>query len=239
MRNKFLLTVVAAGAIGFAGVAKAVSVDTLANLVNNNGTLTIDDKVFSDFGYQASGLSSFNPAGIVVTATQLGDVEYLTWTGNMSVVGPAGTTADLLLTYTVTALHGHKIDTIDQFFVGNSVPSGTGLLSIDELVLNANNNTPVASSHLEIGDISDPPGEGIQGDDLIINPALSKLNVIKDIGYGITARNGGLVMISAVRQSFHQPPIEIITRIPETGTTFGLLGLALAGLGLLRKKFVA
>ncbi len=238
MKTRSILAMaVAAGTMGLAGTARAVTVDNLAHLASDpNNSLTVDDKLFDNFGYQVVGLSSFDPSGILVTASALGGFEDLTWTGNMSIAGPPGTTGELLLTYTVTALNG-LITSIDQFFVGNSVPGGTGILEIDELVLDPSNNASVASSHLEVNDIVDPPGELLQGDNLDVVPPLGKVNVMKDIGMGITNPNGGLVTVTVSRQSFHQVPAGG-TPVTESGTTALLLSLALTGLGLVRKSVV-
>jgi hypothetical protein len=85
--------------------------------------------------------------------------------------------------------------------------------------------TVTAFSHLQVGDLSDPYAEA--GDDLLVQPGKAKLHVTKDIG--LTVVNGGFVSISSVSQSFHQ-------RVPDGGMTVAMLGLALAGLGIARRR---
>jgi hypothetical protein len=220
-----IVSLLAAGLIASAGQATAQTTDNLAHLVATNGSLTIGDKVFSDFSFLATGLTSFNASQIQVTASFSGGIYYLTWAGNMSLVGTGPVSADLLLNYTVTALGG-QIDMIDQLYTGSAQPVGGAFISVDETVRNSQ-GTLVANSHLQGDDLSDPFAE--VGDDLIINPGESVLHVTKDIGFGILNPNGGFVTISQVSQSFHQ--------VPEAGTTAMLaVGAALAGVAAFRRR---
>lgn len=220
-----IVSLIAAGLIASAGQASAQTTDNLAHLVATNGSLTIGDKVFSDFSFLATGLTSFNASQIQVTASFSGGIYYLTWAGNMSLVANGPASADLLLNYTVTALGG-QIDMIDQFYTGSAQPAGGAFLSVDETVRDAQGNL-VANSHLQADDLSDPFAEA--GDDLFINPGQSVLHVTKDIGFGILTSSGGFVTISSVSQSFHQ--------VPEAGTTAMLaVGAALAGIAAFRRR---
>ena len=96
-------------AMGAAPVRAQVYTGTLAGLAANGGALTIDDKTFSGFSYQDSGLTGFDPTAITVTASESGGVDYLTWSGNMSFVSTGIATADLVLNYIVTANPGRSI----------------------------------------------------------------------------------------------------------------------------------
>ena len=197
--------------------AQPIHTGTLANLANG-GTLSIDDKTFSGFSYQNSGLTSFDPTAITVTASESGGIDYLTWSGNISFVSGGIATADLALNYIVTANPG-SINMIDQSYTGVAT---NGLLAIDETVATgAFGGTVVGYSHLEIGDNNDPPGEPVQGDNLVINPSQSVLYVTKDIGLAVISSSGGSVTIDQVEQSFHQ--------VPEPTT----VGCFLLGLGAL------
>src|SRR5208282_3849953 len=71
-------------AVGGTSLFAQVYTGTLANLVATGGSLTIDDKIFSEFSYQDSGLTTFDPTAISVTASESGGVDYLTWSGTMS-----------------------------------------------------------------------------------------------------------------------------------------------------------
>jgi hypothetical protein len=181
--------------------AQVTNSGTLANLANG-GTLSIDDKTFSGFGFTPSGLTSFDPNQIIVTASENGGIDYLTWSGNISLVSGGGIgTADLLLNYIVTSTGG-AINMIDQAYTGSAI---NGLLSVDETAAIGAFGGPVAGySHLQIGDFSDPPPE--TNDVLNIIPPETTLYVTKDIGFGVTSEGGGFVTISQVTQSFHQVP---------------------------------
>lgn len=218
------LIVAAAMLLGLACQASAATSDNLKHLVDTGGSLTIGDKVFSNFDFVANGLTSFDPSQIRVTASFDNGVYYLTWAGNMSLVSGGGpASADLVLNYTVTATAG-TINMIDQLYTGSAQPSGGSFLAIDETVRDRNGNL-VANSHLDAHDLSDPFAE--PGDNLNVNPSQSVLHVTKDISFGVV--NGGFVTISEVRQSFHQ--------VPEASTTVMLiLGLALVGIVTFRQK---
>lgn len=191
-------------AFSLALAAAAATSDNLLHLANTGGSLTIGDKTFNNFGFQESGLTSFDPSQITVTASFQNGIYFLTYTGNMSLVSASGpTSADLLLSYTVNALAG-QISMIDQSYTGGGT-SGSAHISIDETA--SHDGIVYGSSHLEIGDFSDPPSEGtFNGDNLDINPPQTSLDVTKDMGFGLSAANGGQVEISRVAQSFHQVP---------------------------------
>lgn len=186
-------------AMGAAPVRAQVYTGTLAGLAANGGALTIDDKTFSGFSYQDSGLTGFDPTAITVTASESGGVDYLTWSGNISFVSTGIATADLVLNYIVTANPG-AINMIDQSYTLSSV--NNGLLAVDETAaIGAFGGTVVAYSDLDINTPSQT-----QGPNLIVNPAQSALYVTKDITLAVDSANGGLVTITQVEQSFHQVP---------------------------------
>jgi hypothetical protein len=203
---------------------------TLAQLANG-GSLTIGDKTFSGFSYLASGLSSFDANNIIVTATESGGIDYLTWRGNISLVSGGLGSADLLLNYIVTANPG-TITMIDQAYTGSAI---NGLLAVDETAATGGfGGTVAGSSHLQVGDLSDPPAEIVQGDNLIIDPSQSVLYVTKDIAFAVVSANGGFISISQVAQSFHQAVV------PEPTTIIAgallLLPFGASTLRILRKQ---
>jgi len=240
MRTKQkLLALLTVGVLGISGTANALTTATLAFLDSTPGsTLSIGDKTFSNFDYQAVNLSGFDANNIQVTASvDASGVYYLTWGGTISTggaVGPGGSIiSDLKLNYTVTASAG-TIFMIDQSYTGSAQEAGgaTSFLAVDESVYNG--VVIVANSHLDRVDLSDPFAE--IGDNLMINPALVTVNVTKDIAFGIfggATAGTGFVTISEVKQSFHQ------VSVPDGGMTVVLLGAALSGLALIRRKTVA
>ncbi len=235
MRNRFLLTTVAVGVVGvlgFARIATANHVDTLGSLIADpNNTVSIGDKVWSNFTADPTNLDGYDPDAITVEASIVGGVYYLTYSGVVASVikgaGGAPKIGDLLLSYTVTATGGNVITMIDQSYTGSAQPQGGAFISIDESVYDG--TTIVGNSHLEETDLSDPFAE--TSDDLDTNDKSSYL-IIKDIGLGVVADAGGFVTISQVRQSYHQDRVPE----PDSGTTAVLLSFALATLGFIRRK---
>ena len=232
MKLKFKLALIATLA-AFSSVASAIKVDNLAHLVNTDGSLKIGDKVFSDFSFVNDNLSGFDPASIQVKASRINKVYYLSWGGNISIASTDSETpaiGDLLLKYTVTAKH--RIREIDQSYTG-AVSNGIGSASIAETVKNGG-GAVVATSILALDDLSDPFAE--PGDDLTIIPAGFVLHVTKDINLGILANPGqlGVTTISQVEQSFHQNH-----KVPDGGASASLLGIALLGLAMIRRKMGA
>ena len=194
------------------------------------GTISIGDKTFSGFSYTESGLTSFDASQIQISVYQNGGVDYLTWSGDISLIG-VNATADLKLNYVVTASAG-AIYMIDQAYTGSAQ---NGLLSVDETVATGSfGGTVVGYSHLQTGDLSDPPAEG---NDLInIVPPQTSLYVTKDILLGAGSPLG-LISISQVTQSFHQTPV------PESPTVIAgallLLPFAASTFKILRRKRTA
>jgi hypothetical protein len=228
----------------YATVANAISIlpfDT-SNLaaLSNGGSLTVGDKTFSNFSFTPTNLTSFNAAGIVVTASIAPDGTYLlNYGGNIEFASTTTGGADLVLSYRVTANPG-QISMIDQSYVGSAqVFGGVGFLSVDESA-NVGGQT-VANSHLQIGDISDPPAEttsiNVIGDNLFLTPPQSVIDVIKDIHFGLVfgqpddVIQAGDITISSVTQSFHQ--------VPDGGLSVSLLGFALLGLEGIRRRLRA
>ena len=225
------LGLLTAGLVFSASYANANT--TLAALVANGGSLTIGDKTFSNFSYTESGLTSFDASQITVSVSAIGNVDYLTWGGNISVATLGFATGDLLLNYSVTASAG-LITSIDQNYTGG-VGSGIGSVSIVENVRSPavnNGSSVVATSSLSLHDTSDPSWE-LSSDQPYITPGQAVLHVTNDIGLGAFADANdpvGFVTISEIQQSFHQ------SAVPDGGMTLGLLGLTMLGCQCLRRK---
>ena len=196
------------GILAASATSVFAQVSTLAGLVANNGTLTIGDKTFSNFGWVASLGDAIElnaqAAGLTVSAfIGLDGVYYLDFAGGLVVNNLGGNSSllgDLKLTYTVTANPG-SINMIDQLYTPNATPA-SGQIIIGETVKN-NQGIIVGNSTLTLNptDLSDPQPEG--GDNLNFTGE-PQLFVVKDIL--IAANAGNAVGLSDVRQSFHQVP---------------------------------
>ena len=223
---KRMLWVLMAGAVLASGVAQAtlISLDTL---MTQKQEIRIGDKVFSDWGF--SGEGPLTAAQIDVDAEQVNDNVY-----NLYFRGPIiaynGQTLDYTLSYSVATASGKPLIVgIDQWF-NLTAQGNTGIIGIGETVLDANQRTVAQSSVgyvFGVTDQEDPAGELIQGDQLVINPGLAKVWVTKDIA--LKAAPGGMVGATWLRQSFHQ------ANVPDGGATLALLGMAMAGVAVVRR----
>ena len=199
-------SVIVVAAVAMAATIQTAQADLTLAQAAAGGTISIDDKTFSGFSYTESGLTSFDPNNITVTAyyNPVTGYDYLSWKGNISFVSASTASADIVLNYIVTANVG-AIDMIDQAYTGSSQH---GLLAVDETAATGSfGGTVVGTSHLQIGDLSDPPAEA--NDLLNIVPPETALYVTKDIALSVTLLPGqtyGFVTISEVTQSFHQVP---------------------------------
>ena len=182
--------------------AQANFTDTLADLIANNGSLTIGDKTFTGFSAVESGLISYNPNNITVTASEVNGNYLLTWAGNFSLLsgGPGPASAELLLGYTVTA-SGGAIDAIDQNYTGSAQPQpGTSLSVTETATVPGGNGTIIASSYLNQTITS----TSFTAVGAILNPNESILTITKDIIFETS--DGGLITVSQIVQSFDQVP---------------------------------
>jgi hypothetical protein len=185
--------------------AQMLTSESLGQLIGTNGSLTIGDKTFSDFGFVASGLST-NPDDLMVTlSTAPNGVDFLSFIGATAVNNLAGSDSvigDLELSYTVTAASPGTIFTIDQSMTPNALVV-TGNQIISEETVQNNVGVVVGNSTLSLtpSDLSDPPAE--PGDNLVLTGGpYPQLSVVSDTL--IAAGPGQLVGLSVLQQSFHQ-----------------------------------
>jgi len=234
--NKLLqLTSLAAVITAVVSVANAAPVG-LGDLIRNNGSIVHGDKIFSDFFF-ASNLGTHLPNDATVTISNTGSTYFLTLQGPF--VSQNGQPCDISFFYTVATTSGRPLLTaIDQAFVLSAAGTG-GTILIGETVRDGGfSGQSVAQSSLSFvtgdssfDDFEDPATEPLTGDQLVINPTLAKVWVTKDIFFLSNA--GGLIGPTTIIQSFHQ------VGIPDGGSTVVLLGVALSGIGLMRRRLGA
>jgi hypothetical protein len=219
--------------------------DNLGDLVNNDGSLTVDNITFSGFSDTPTTLYNYNPADITVTASESDGVAYLTFVGTIEAYGTsvplAGAGGDLLLGYNVTTTGHTAISSIDQLYTGAAV---NGTLLITENVYSP--GAPTAQSQLSDGfgppviNQPNPYPFGLSGPGSLLSivPPQTTLTVSKDISMTL---NGGSsvaeVDISEIQQSWH------LVAVPEASTVMAgallLLPLGASTLRILRRNRMA
>lgn len=217
-------------AVAVALCSAAAGAATLQDLIDNNGTIVVGNKTFSDFGYSTA---CGPPAGSI-------NVTGFTWgpfLEGIQIVGPLitapGGVCDVGIQYKVTATGPELIKDIGASFVLSATGNG-GTVAIGESVWDAGFGTGnlIGQSTVSIGDFVDPPGEPIQGDVLNWHLTYGPRSVIwvqKDIGLVATDATS-TVGATTINQQFSQIPE------PEH-TALAVLGAcALGGLIIRRRR---
>ncbi len=199
----------------------------LATTINpiEGASILVGDKLFSNFGITGADPLSVSIAPLIGPGVGVYGIQI-----NGPFFASAGKMVDFAFTYTVEVVpptNPAMIVGIETAIVP-SVQNCGGLCMIDvtEGVWDAGFGAGnlVATSTLGIGDVSDPPAE--PGDQLVIDPGLKKVWVVKDIGLTNNATNpNASVGVSLIFQRFEQ------TAVPEP-TSLILLGSGLGALAL-------
>ena len=234
--GKLLWGLVAVLALGLsAGRAEAIS---LADLITNNGTITVDDKIFSNFslvvnredldlvtpGFQNDS-GPLSASGVTVTATSIDPLhQMLTFSGGffagLGAGGGAGD-ADYLIGYTVTTTNGLPlINDIELTFNGVVTDPIATANVVEQAFVNGNLVGTVF--------VNTPSNLGTNSIILAGGPFTS-VTVQKDIH--LVASAGGHVSISAINQTISQVPV------PEPASLLFLgSGLAVIGVWSMRRQ---
>ena len=190
----------------------------LSDLIANQGSITVGDKLFSDFTFSLSGQAPYTPSGasgINVDGIVIGGNNGLRFSGGMH-AGPGGD-VDLLIGYTVTVLDpNYWISGIVLRFNGSV--TADGFTNVTETVSNGVNIVGQATV------VNAPP---VLDQTIYLNtPFLTTVDVVKDIY--LSGGQNGTATISFIDQAVIQ------TRVPEP-TTLVLLGLGLLAFGASRR----
>ena len=232
--GKLLWGLVAVLALGLsAGRAEAIS---LADLITNNGTITVDDKIFSNFslvvnredldlvtpGFQNDS-GPLTASGISVTATSIDPLhQMLTFSGGFFAgfgAGGGAGDADYLIGYTVTTTNGLPlINDIELSFNG---------VLIDPLASASVTETALVNGNF-VGQVfvNTPSNQGTNQVILTGGPFTS-VTIQKDIH--LVAAAGGRTEISAINQTISQ------VSVPEPMSLL-LLGAGLGAIGIWKRR---
>jgi hypothetical protein len=197
----------------------ADNICTLAELIASSGTITVDDKIFSNFTGSINGSGTFTPTAtsqITVTGTTIGGNEALVFTGGF--FAGANSSADVAITYTVTATAGLISDI---HLSANLQAEGTGFASVDEEARNTLTNVLQCEASISTTTTSD--------DSCILLTPVATSRITKDVF--LIGGTDGLARMSIIDQIITQVP----GKIPEPASML-LFGLGLAGLGFWGRK---
>lgn len=235
MKKQLALLAALGAAMLFTGTARAV---LLSDLIDNNATLQIGDKMFSDFALTSSDIT---PAGINVGVLGSGvdpDLWGLSFAGLFS--ASAGTAFEASLYYKVSVTDpAWMLSDIHQAYNLTARGAG-GVITIGETVFDAGfgigNKLAQSSLGFDYGvaDIIDPPGELVQGDQLILSSPVKEAWVTKSVQ--IEAAANGEVGASILFQRFSQA-LDSSGKgnnvVPDAGATLLLLGVSIGLVGSL------
>lgn len=228
---------VVAGVIALMAVNAKAVVFTMDELLVNEGVnaVTVGDMVFSDWKL----FGPINANDVDVTIEMFSPTSYqLRFGGSFDDRYSAESVgaSDYRIYYSVSSSSGDPlIDAIEQSFNLTAQGAG-GIVAIGETVFsNAEHSTdPVAQSSVGyvygLTDGADPLAELEQGDQLSIDPSLSKVWVTKDVN--AYAAPDSYVGATILIQGF---TVGGSTSVPDGGATLTLLGMALLGMTTVRR----
>ncbi|MCE9616667.1 MAG: VPDSG-CTERM sorting domain-containing protein [Lentisphaerae bacterium] len=230
---------VLAGVVALLATNGTAATYTMEQLMANGGDtpITIGDTVFSDWGFTGP----LDASSVDVTASMFDAGSYqLRFEGSFidhfSAESPGAT--DYRIYYSVATTSGGPLLTdIGQSFNLTALGAG-GVIGIGETVFASADHTGTAVAQSSIGyvygltDSSDPLAEIDQGDQLYIDPSLSKVWVTKDVN--VYAAPDSKVGATILYQNIAQKT----SSVPDGASTLSLFGLGVMALGGLRRKLI-
>jgi hypothetical protein len=226
MRILSILAIVGISAVG----PVASRALTLQDLIDTNGAITVDDKVFSNFACAINSTGFSGPtlcSQIGVTGTALDSThEQLQFNANFFASSPPPATNDILITYTITSLSGATIEDV-ELVQGSTIVIGT--LTTASITETVTETLPIVFPSL--ANLATSTGTSLTAS-ATFTPSITQAIISKDISLlsGCTTGSTCSVAFSITDQVFSQ--------IPEPAS-LALLGSALFGLAFFARKRLA
>jgi hypothetical protein len=214
-----------AGALAMFGISLPAA--TLDSLITTGGTLTLGDKVFSNFGYVVTGTDMPTAANVEVLTVTLAGNFGLRFQGlfHANPGNNSGNTA--LISYTVSVIGGAPIISDVHLDGDPLVTGGDGHASVTGTVSDPGSALVVVTPLLRIFDNTTNGVDTFQYNDArLTNGLFSSLDIQNLISASSSGANT-IAEITHFEQTFSQ--------VPEPGT----IGLVLVGLGLVARRRLA
>ncbi len=215
-------------AIGVTATPASAATFSLGDLISNNGTITVVDKVFSNFSCVKQGTGSPVNCGDINVNTLDTQNYGIQFQAGFNAL--AGNTVDFLLEYDVEASSDFLVHDVEMLF--NGFVTGDAFAFVTETVTNLDpTRGPLNALLGQIG-VTNPPQVLTADADLAFNA--QKVHVIKDVQ--LSGGTNGIATISFINQRFSQVPNQDVTPVPEPASILSLLAFGYLGIALKRKK---
>jgi hypothetical protein len=207
--------------------------NTVGYYVANNVVCDVGNLQFSSFAY----VGSANPTGDAIPGTSIqvtavsGGIDFSAGWSVSTQSGNVSSFEDSDVSFTVTGINGYKIEDIGLAFNGSYTGNGTSSVT-EEYCLGTTVPVSICSNPSTPITVTNPPP--VNPSDVTFTPVTS-LTVSKDIDVTSGTKQMGSVSTATISDVTNTFSVVNSPSVPEPAT-FGMLGLGMLALGLLRRS---